>query len=71
MTELKREMGPLLFQNSAFADLNLLPMREIPTTQGGYEHQPNGVVETENVKIVWDFSAETDSDTRKQEDQSR
>ena len=35
---------------------------DIQTTQKWYEHQPEGVVEKGNVKILWDFSIQTDNE---------
>ena len=37
-------------------------MYDIQTAQKWYEHQPEGVVEKENVKILWEFNIQTDNE---------
>ena len=41
---------------------DLCRMYDIQTAQKWYEHQPEGVVEKENVKILWDFNIQTDNE---------
>ena len=41
---------------------DLCRMYDIQTAQKWYEHQPEGVVEKENVKILWDFNVQTDNE---------
>ena len=41
---------------------DLCRMYDIQTAQKWYEHQPEGVVEKENVKILWDFKIQTDNE---------
>ena len=41
---------------------DLCRVYDIQTTQKWFEHQPEGVVEKENVKILWDFNIQTDNE---------
>ena len=41
---------------------DLCRMYDIQTAQKSYEHQPEGVVEKENVKTLWDFNIQTDNE---------
>ena len=41
---------------------DLCRVYDIQTTQKWYEHQPEGVLEKENVKILWDFNIKTDNE---------
>ena len=41
---------------------DLCRMYDIQTAPKWYEHPPQGVVEKENVKILWDFNVQTDNE---------
>ena len=41
---------------------DLCQVYDIQTTQKWYQHKPEGVVEKENVKILWDVNIQTDSE---------